>query len=69
MHPAWSSYSRRRPRLLLARRSQAIRPGPRLSSTIAPGARMPTEAREGMNLVAGRRAKSRGVQGGDRLLA
>src|SRR5208282_2060938 len=53
-----AGYSRRRPRLLLARRSQAIRPGPRLSSTIAPGARTPIEAREGMNLVAGRRAQA-----------
>jgi hypothetical protein len=58
-----AGYSRRRPRPLLARRSQAFRPGPRLTSTIAPGARMPIEAREGMNLVAGRRAKRRGVHG------
>jgi len=58
-----AGYSRRRPRPLLARRSQAFRPGPRLTSTIAPGARMPIEAREGMNLVAGRRAKRRGAHG------
>jgi hypothetical protein len=32
-------------------------------STIAPGARMPIEAREGMNLVAGRRAKRLWVHG------
>jgi uncharacterized protein len=41
-----AGYSRRRPRPLLARRSQAIRPGPRLSSTIAPGARMPRKGDE-----------------------
>jgi uncharacterized protein len=38
--------SRRCPRALFARRSQAFRPGPRLTSPIAPGARMPVEARE-----------------------
>ena len=35
-----AGYSRRRPRPLLARRSQAFRPGPRLSSTIALGGRI-----------------------------
>ena len=33
-------HSRRRPRPLLARRSQALRPGSRLTSTIAPGLRI-----------------------------
>ena len=58
-----AGYSRRRPRALFARRSQAFRPGPRLTSTIAPGARMPVEAREWMNLVARRRTKRRSVHG------
>src|SRR5271166_6828822 len=35
-----AGYSRRRPRPLLARRSEAIRPGPRLSSAIALGRRI-----------------------------
>jgi uncharacterized protein (DUF2237 family) len=57
-----AGYSRRGSRALLARRSQAFRPGPRLTSTIAPRARMPVEVQEWMNLGPSR-PKRRSVQG------
>ena len=49
--------------ILFARRSQEFRPGPRLIRPSRLSARIPIEAREGMNLAAGHRAKRRGVHG------